>query len=134
MIAGGAAVAAELLHDQAQGRPLARIVEHRRGGLGVGGGSDRIAGGEGGLGGADVQVREPAADLVRADDLVQARARIRSGPARPRPASSVLGGGGGLQGGALRLGQLVGGEVVGEGGGRPRVGAPSPRAAASAEW
>ena len=107
-----APVPAELLHDQAQGEPLARIVESGRGRLGIGRGPGRVAGSEGGLGRTEVEVGQAAGHgLVRANDLVQAQRAFVVGQC-VRPGVQALGDGRGLQGRALGLGQLVRGQVV----------------------
>ena len=71
VVAGGAPVAAQPLHHQAQGQSLVGIVQGRRRGFAIGLGPGRIAGGERGLGGPHVQVRERRHGLLVANDLVQ---------------------------------------------------------------
>ena len=117
VIARRAPVAAELLHDQAQGEALVRVVQGGRGCLTVGLGAGRVPGGECGLGGPDVQVWEPRHALLETHDLVQGQSLLVVGQGVGAGIEG-FGGRGRGQRRLLGLGQLVGRKVVRQRGGR----------------
>ena len=117
VIPGRAAVVAELLHDEAQRQPFARIVEACGSGFGIGGGSGGFAGAERGLTGAQIQVRQPVVGLSLAGDFEEAEGRFVVDD-RVRARIQFFGFERGFERGVLRVGQLMGGEVMGVGCGR----------------